>query len=46
MMTIMIMMMIIPHLHDTTGYQTGLRTVFNEQPLFVQPVVKPGYTTG
>jgi len=25
---------------------TGLTTVLNEQPLFVQPVVKPGYTTG
>jgi len=23
-----------------------LTTVLNEQPLFVQPVVKPGYTTG
>jgi len=25
---------------------TGLITVLNEQPLFVQPVVKPGCTTG
>ena len=25
---------------------TGLTTVLNEQPLFVQPVVKPGCTTG
>jgi len=30
--------MIIPRLHDTT--------VLNEQPLFVQAVVKPGCTTG
>jgi len=30
-----------------TGCQTGLgTTVLNEQPLFVQPVVKPGCTTG
>ena len=39
-----------PRLHDTTGCQsgcqTGLTTVLNEQPLFVQPVVKPGCTTG
>jgi len=38
-------------LHDTAGCQTGcqarlLTTVLNEQPLFVQPVVKPGCTTG
>ena len=32
----------IPRLHDTTG----LTTVLNEQPLFVQPVVTPGCTTG
>jgi len=25
---------------------TGLTTVLNEQPLFVQPVVKPGCATG
>jgi len=29
-----------------TGSQTGLTTVLNEQPLFVQPVVKPRCTTG
>ena len=29
-----------------TGLTTGLTTVLNEQPLFVQPVVKPGSTTG
>ena len=28
------------------GLTTGLTTVLNEQPLFVQPVVKPGCTTG
>jgi len=33
-------------LHDTAGCQTGLTTVLKEQPLFVQPVVKPGLTTG
>jgi len=46
--------LLIPRLHDTTGCQTGcqtglttgLTTVLNEQPLFVQPVVKPGCTTG
>jgi len=36
---------VIPRLHDTTGCETGLTigliTVLNEQPLFVQPVVKP-----
>jgi len=36
----------MPRLQDTTGCQsgctTGLTTVLNEQPLFVQPVVKPG----
>jgi len=32
-------------LHDTAGCQTGLTTVLNEQ-LFLQPVVKPGCTTG
>jgi len=37
---------IIPCLHDTTGCQTGCQTVLNGQPLFVQPVVKPGCTTG
>jgi len=37
---------LIPHLHDTAGCQTGLTTVLNEQPLFVQPVVKLGCTTG
>jgi len=40
----------IPRLHDTTSCETscttGLTTVLNEQPLFVQPVVKPGCTTG
>jgi len=40
-----IMALLIPRLHDTTGCQTGLTTVLNEQPLFVQPVVKPGCTT-
>ena len=30
----------------TAGCQTGLTAVLNEQPLFVQPVVKPGCTTG
>jgi len=43
-----------PCLHDTAGCQTGcttglttgLTTVLNEQPLFVQSVVKPGCTTG
>jgi len=29
-----------------TGLTTGLTTVLNEQPLLVQPVVKPGCTTG
>ena len=29
-----------------TGLTTGLKIVLNEQPLFVQPVVKPGWTTG
>ena len=29
-----------------SGLTTGLTTVLNEQPLFVQPVVKPGCTTG
>jgi len=38
-------MMLIPRLHDTTGCQTGLTTVLNEQ-LFVQLVVKLGCTTG
>jgi len=41
-------------IHDTAGCETGcqtgltigLTTVLNEQPLFVQPVVKPGCTTG
>jgi len=28
-----------------TGLTTGLTTALNEQPLFVQPVVKPRYTT-
>jgi len=41
---------LIPRLHDTTGCHTGLTTglttVLNEQPLFVQPAVKPGCTTG
>ena len=45
---------LIPRLHDTTGCQTGcqtglttgLTTVLKEQPLFVQPAVKPGCTTG
>ena len=41
------MLSLIPRLHDTTGCQTGLTTVLNEQPLFViQPVVKPGCATG
>ena len=39
-------MTLIPSLHDTTGCQTGLTTVLNEQPLFVELVVKPGCTTG
>jgi len=30
----------------TTGVTTDLTTVLNEQPLFVQPIVKPGCTTG
>jgi len=29
---------LLPGLHDTTGCLTGLITVLNEQPLFVQPV--------
>ena len=29
-----------------TRFTTGLTTALNEQPLFVQPVVKPGCTTG
>ena len=29
-----------------TGCTTGLTTVLNEQPVFVQPVVKPGCTAG
>jgi len=33
-------------LHDTAGRQNGFTTVLNDQPLFVQPVVKPGCTTG
>jgi len=41
----------IPRLHDTTGCHagcqsvltTGLTTLLNEQPLFVQPVVKPDW---
>jgi len=42
-------LIMISHLHDTTGCttgltqtgcQTGLTTMLNEQPLFVQPVVK------
>jgi len=33
-------------LHDTAGCQPGLATVLNEQPLFIQPVVKRGCTTG
>jgi len=44
---------LIPRLHNTTGCQTlvvklktGLTTVLNEQPLFLQPVVKLGRTTG
>jgi len=36
-------------LQDTAGCQTGctigLTIVLNEQPLFVQPVIKPGCTT-
>ena len=31
---------------DNRFDKTGLTTVLNEQPLFVQPVVKPGCTTG
>jgi len=31
---------------STTGLTTGLTTVLNEQPLFVQAVVKPSCTTG
>jgi len=30
----------------TAGCQTGCTTVLNDQPLFVQPGVKPGCTTG
>jgi len=33
-------------LHDTAGHQNCLTIVLNDQPLFVQPVVKPGCTTG
>jgi len=29
----------------STGLTTGLKIVLNEQPLFVQPVVKSGCTT-
>jgi len=43
---------VIPRLHDTIGCQTGLYNWCDnrvegtaEQPLFVQPVVKPGCTT-
>jgi len=41
---------LIYRLHDTAGCQTvclrtGLTTVLNEQPLFVQPVVKTGCTS-
>jgi len=36
---------VIPRLHDTsscqTGLTSGLTTVLNEQPVFVQPVVIP-----
>jgi len=35
-----------PRLHDTTGCQSGLTTVLNEQPLFVQPGCTTGLTTG
>ena len=38
---------LIPHLHDAAGCQTGLYNWFwnpNVQPLFVQPVDKPGLT--
>jgi len=31
---------------DNRFDKTGLTTVLNEQPLFVQPVVNPGCTTG
>ena len=34
-----IRIIVIPRLHDTAGCQTGF--VLNEQPLFLQPVVKP-----
>ena len=45
----LVKIILIPRLHDTigcetgctTGCQTGLTTVLNEQPLFVQVVVKP-----
>ena len=33
---------LIPRLHDTAGCTTGLTTVLNEQPLFVQPFVQHG----
>jgi len=38
----------IPCLHNTmtTSCTTGLTTMLKEQPLFVQPVIKPGCTTG
>ena len=43
-------LILTPRLHDTTGCHTsltsGLTTLLNEQPLFVQPVAKPGCTTG
>jgi len=41
MMMMMMMMMMM-----TTGCQTSMTTVLNEQLLFVQPVVKLGCTTG
>jgi len=33
-------------LYRENKHTTSLTTVLNEQPLFIQPVVKPGYTTG
>jgi len=42
------MLPLMSRLHDTAGCQTGCQidNRLNEQPLFVQPFVKPGCTTG
>ena len=32
-------------LHDTASCETALTTMLNEQPVFIQPVIKPGCTT-